>query len=464
LVFSARFREPDVIEKPTAGDVVTAATALSTRVATLVWAGGRFPPAADGYYYHTLASRIAAGFGSTWLWPDGAVTFAAHYPIGYPALLAIFYRLLGATPVAGGVLNALLGTLAAVAVHRLALQATAPPLALAAGLATALHPALVMYTPALMTEGVAAALMATAAWMASFRSRRGAIALGSVMGIATLVRPQLLLLAPCFGLLCAEIGAATGKRLRRAALTTIVAFAICAPWTARNCLRMHKCAVSFNGGWNLLIGAEEHATGSWVPVEVPPACRMVWDEAEKDECFRREAVRMIVGAPGRWLGLMPARLAATFDYAGAPGFYLHQSNPDAFGDRAKQVLGVVETAYQRLMYLGAIAAAALAAGPRGRARLAAGILSALFLFQTHAYVAVLGLAATLALRGKSLWDRPLLLSATWFALVATAFVHAIFFGSGRYSMVVFPLVTGLAFAFDRRDVTWPPWRVVPSRL
>jgi hypothetical protein len=30
---------------------------------------------------------------------------------------------------------------------------------------------------------------------------------------------------------------------------------------------MNRCAlVSFNGGWNLLIGAHEHATGSFAPL------------------------------------------------------------------------------------------------------------------------------------------------------------------------------------------------------
>ncbi len=78
-------------------------------------------------------------------------------------------------------------------------------------------------------------------------------------------------------------------------------------------------------------------------------------------------------------------------------------------------------------------------------------LSAVFLFLLHAYVAALGLAVILALRGKRLIEGPILGSAAFFALVATAGVHAVFFGSGRYSMVVFPLVTGLALAipFDR---------------
>jgi 4-amino-4-deoxy-L-arabinose transferase-like glycosyltransferase len=431
-------------------DVLVTVVALFARAAAVIWAADRFPPAADGVYYHTLASRIAAGLGSTWLWPDGKVTYVAHYPVGYPAILSLVFQLTGPSVVAAGVINAIIGSAAALAAYRLARGATRPGWALLAGLAVALHPALVMYTPAVMTEGVTASLITLAAWAASRRSRAGAIALGLVIGVATLVRPQSLLLAPGFGMLAVASTAPWAARWRRALLATALALAVCAPWSFRNCLRMGQCAlVSFNGGWNLLIGAHEQATGTFAPLEAPDACRTVWDEAEKDACFGREARRMIARRPGRWLGLVPDKLAATFDYSGAPGFYLFQSNSDAFDAAAKRLLGIVETAYERLAYLGALVAAALAPGPRRRARWLVAAVSAAWLFQVHAYLAVLGLAATLLLRGKDLWEGPPLAAALLVSLGATIATHAVFFGSGRYSMVVFPLVTAFAFCFGR---------------
>jgi hypothetical protein len=430
------------------GDLVVAAVAFAARAAAMLWAGGRFPPAADGVYYHALASRIAAGLGSTWLWPDGKVTYAAHYPVGYPAILSVVYRWTGDSVVAAGFTNALLGTAASVAIYRMALEATRPRWAWLAALAVALHPALVMYTPAVMTEGVTASLVALAAWAASRRSLRGSIVLGLLVGVATLVRPQSLVLAPCFGMLAVQRAAPFAARLRRAAIATALAIAVCAPWTIRNCVRMNRCAlVSVNGGWNLLIGAHEGATGTFAPLEAPEACRTVWDEAEKDACFAREARRLIAREPARWLGLLPAKLAATFDYAGAPGFYLHQSNADAFDSEAKRALGIVETLFERVVYLSALAVAALAAGPWRRVRGVVAALSAALLFQTHAYVAVLGLIVTLGLRRKDLFDGPALAGTTFLTLLTTATTHAVFFGSGRYSMVVFPLVTALALCY-----------------
>ena len=56
--------------------------ALAARLAVVAWAWSRFPPVEDGHYYDVLAQRLAQGLGYTWLWPDGAVTYAAHYPGG----------------------------------------------------------------------------------------------------------------------------------------------------------------------------------------------------------------------------------------------------------------------------------------------------------------------------------------------------------------------------------------------
>src|SRR5262249_7485196 len=58
------------------------AVALDVRLAVVAWAAARFPPAADATYYQRIAERISQGLGYTWLWPDGAVTYAAHYPVG----------------------------------------------------------------------------------------------------------------------------------------------------------------------------------------------------------------------------------------------------------------------------------------------------------------------------------------------------------------------------------------------
>ena len=478
--------------------LVVFATALLARLAMVAWAAGRIPPTADGAYYHRIAQRIAEGLGYTWLWPDGAVTYAAHYPVGLPAMAAAAYAIAGPRPWAAMILHALLGALSALAAYRLALRAVGTEskrtrtIALASGMLVALHPGLVAYTPALMTEGVTASLItcavAIAAWArdrqqvekreefnAKTQRRKDAkttggefdvasfcasaplrlcvfspvLLVGLVLGITTLVRPQSIVLAPLFGLLAAPIGATWKRVAKTAAITTIAALLVCAPWTARNCVRMKRCAlVSVNGGWNLLIGADAASTGAWSPIQVPDACREVWGEAQKDACFGREARRWIASHPAAWIALVPRKLAATFDYAGAAPWYLHDANKDAFPYEAKVRLGAVETIFERLTLLAALAwAARRASRDEGRARVArvaVAAIGAVFVFLLHAWIAYVALAVAALLRGRALLRGPVLASATIAALVATIATHAVFFGAGRYSLVLFPLLAALA--------------------
>ncbi len=427
-----------------------AGVALAVRLAVVAWAATRFPPAEDGKYYQIVATRIAEGKGYTWLWPDGVVTYAAHYPVGYPAVLGALYAVFGAHPTLAMVANGVMGALAALAVHRVASVGANRRGANVAALAIALHPGLVFYTPAIMTEGFAAALLALAAWatVAARRRGRGVVWTGIAFGAATLVRPQSLLLAPCFGWLAAPPG---NRRvaLGRAAAVTAIAVGACLPWTFRNCARMHSCVlVSANAGWNLFIGAAPGATGSWVALDqlgVPAECRNVFGEAEKDACFGHAAVRDIEREPGRFLSLVPKKLAVTFDYAGAAGWYLHSSNPGAFSESAKVRLGTAETIWERLVVLAALVAIARYDGPFGRVRKGAAAATSAFLFMKSAWVAHLGLGLSAALLGRRFRDAdrlPASLAAV--TVLGTAATHAVFFGSGRYSLVCFPALAGLA--------------------
>lgn len=458
--------------------------ALAVRLLAVAWAAPRFPPAADGVYYHRVAERIAAGLGYTWLWPDGVVTYAAHYPVGYPAMIGAVYALVGAHPGAAMALNAVLGALAALAVHQLTARSGSRAAALIAGILVALHPGLVGYTPALMTEGAAAALVTCAAWAAAGarspdaagdgagearnspddrhglrRAIRATLVAGLVLGIATLVRPQSIVLAPILAWI-AWGGAARPRRAALgAALALGVALAVCAPWTLRNCARMKSCAlVSVNGGWNLLIGADRESTGSWAPIKVPEACREVWDEAEKDACFGREARKFIAEHPAAWAALAPKKLSATFDYCGAAGWYLHTSNSGAFGERAKIALGAVETLVVRGVLLLSVIGAARRrlAAAQGRPRWKAVILAlagvgAVFAFFFHAWVsyAAFSLLVLLSIadspRGVEGAPRePFVASAAAAVVGATMITHAVFFGAGRYALMVFPLLCGAA--------------------
>lgn len=439
--------------------------ALALRAALVGWAAGRFPPVADAGFYHHLATRLSQGLGYTWQWADGVVTYVAHYPVGYPALIAGVYRVFGAEPGVAMALNAAFGAVSVLAVHRIAARGAARLGALVAALAVALHPALLFYTPALMTEGITASLLAIAAWVAvhardARRPLRSWILLGLILGVGTLVRGQTLLVAPLFGALAAWRSRDVRRVVGGALLVTSVASLTVLPWTLRNCRRMDRCVVvSANLGWNLLIGATESATGTFVPIAgetVPEGCRQIFGEAAKDSCFTRAALGAIRQHPGRWLALVPKKLAYTFEYSGAAGWYLHAANPEAFSAERERALGVLETGFERALVLLALLGVARAPGSRRGLRLGLTVAGGLTLLSPVSWLAhVLYCLGALSL-GRTLGGHPPMAVAAA-ATLATLATHAVFFGAGRYSLVLFPLVAaaaGLALA-PRREAEAP---------
>ncbi len=472
----------------TRGPMLPAVTALVARLLVVVW-GHDLPPAGDGYYYDTLARRLAAGQGYTWLWPDGAVTYAAHYPVGYPALVAVGYRVFGPSPVVAMTENALLGALLAASVFVLARGHAAAAstadeqrrssLAMVSSMIVALHPALVPYTLALMTEGAAIALLAAAAALvelsvaarAKGSSPRGRstwllVAASLTLGVATLVRPQCLLMAPVLGALAAGRASAKRRALFAGAVTA-AALLVCAPWTARNCVRMERCAlVSVNGGWNLLIGTQSQS-GSYATVQVPEACKTVWSEADKDRCFEDAAKRAIRAHPGDFLAKVPRKLATTFDYFGAAPWYIEAADAERvraakargepatrrFEYREKLALGTVETIASRALL--AFACIALGVMKRRGARRALGSLATAACFLPWATVGVLSLCA-LAIAERERLRHVTVLRVTSAAIILeTCIMHSLFFGGGRYGLVTVPFVCALGFACmaGSRDAT-----------
>lgn len=440
-------------ERPPGRDVL--ATFLLALVARLLVASlvrEHFPPADDGLLYDTLARRLATGLGYTWAWPDGAVTPVAHYPVGYPALLAAAYTLLGARPAAALLLHSGVGAVGAAAVHVVAGWGGPRRVGRWAGLAVALHPGLLAYTPAFMTEGVCSALLALpfAVALATRDAAKpawrwlGVLLAGLLLGGACLVRPQALLLAPVLAWM-ARSPAQRGATLAGPALVVAGALAALVPWSARN---QHAFAqpvlVSANGGWNLLIGTDAEARGGWRALEPPEECRGVWGEAAKDTCFGRAARRRILDHPAAWLGLAPAKLAATFDLGGSGPSYLSRSRPDLVPRWLVLALGGIETAFERVAVLVALLLLGREAGHRPRSRRALSLASCGFLALRHAWPAYVGLTVLLAASGrKRLADEPVRLVALG-VLASTLVTHAVFFGAGRYALLVAPWTAAIA--------------------
>lgn len=449
---------------------VVALIALLPRVFVAI--GWAREPVWDAHYYDFGAQRIADGLGysADRTTPHGVVWQPwCHYPVGYSGFLGAVYAIVGRGPHVGPLANAVVGAVLAAVVHRLALRVTTPRRALVAGLVTALAPPLVVYTPLLMTEPLAALglLAAPAVYLALRRRGRwpALVAAGAILGLATLVRPQSLVCAPALALFVwhEDVGAPLARRARAAALAAAIGAAAClavvAPWTARNCRVMDGCAlVSTNGGWNLAIGASPRATGRFEALHGSDGCREVTGQVHQDRCWQQVGLRWIAADPLRWLGLVPAKLSHTFDHQSFPIGYLGEADPTSWPEPRKAAWRRILTVASRVLLV--VAALGLVGRPRSLARAEVPRLVAL--------AAVSGLAvlaawpegsrawplaiAIVALAAARRWVGPELpapagaavVAYLGFVLASTCAIHAVFFGEDRYQIVVMPALAVLA--------------------
>ena len=446
--------------------------ALAPRLyVALAWAG---EAVWDGHYYELGARRIAAGLGYSEDVPvAGQLVWHAtcHYPVGYSAFLALFYRVLGADYAVAALASSLVGAALAVVTWALARHAMSSRRARAAGLIVALHPGLIVYAALVMTEPLAA-LLTMLAFLVAVRDRpaRGLVLGALVLGVAALVRPQALLCAPFLVLLYGRRAWVDRKTRARTLALGAVACAVALlpvlPWTARNCRTMDGCAlVSTNAGWNLAIGAFPRATGRFETLRSSDGCRDVTGQVQQDRCWLDYGVHQIEAHPLRWLALVPAKLGFTFDHESFAVEYLHEARPEAWPEPRRSLGRDVTTFAHRLL----LAASALGCvafprrGPRrgstvqGALLVVAGLLVAIAFADSSPVFWPLAVFVSvvpwLPLPGRPPAPPALLLPV---ALLATTLVtHAVFFGEDRYHVVVTPVLAMLAAAALRKRTSVP---------
>lgn len=455
-----------------------ATIALIARVALALHAHAE--PVWDGFYYDLGARRIAEGLGYS---EDLVIAAAdgtervvwhawAHYPVGYSGFLALFYKVFGAGFGVAPIANALTGAALAAVVHRLTLRAfESDRRALVAGLIAALHPGLVLYSGALMTEPLAAFLMVLAVLLALDRRWVALAGSGVALGLATLVRPNAILLAPFLGVLLLRrnraLTLAVASAGARAIAIGAIALATVAPWTLRNCRVMDACAlVSTNAGWNLVIGSAPGATGKFEFLvghtpEGGPTCAEGGQVAQ-DRCWFRYGVQTIKSDLRRWVSLIPAKLHYTLDAEWFPINYLREARPDLVSARAHIVWGKALTAMLHLLVVvSALASVGWSRPVRANATayalqitvtLALLVLATRCLDPSAPSVWPLGVAACvlpfLPLPGSPKRTGAELGAAA--IVLTTLATHAIFFGEDRYHLAATPAFIILACGIGRR--------------
>jgi hypothetical protein len=286
---------------------------------------------------------------------------------------------------------------------------------------------------------------------------RGLVMGALILGVAALVRPQALFCAPF--LVLAYARHAPGWRRAGTAVVVVCAAALVPvlPWTVRNCRVMDGCAlVSTNAGWNLAIGAFPRATGRFETLRSEDGCREVTGQVQQDRCWLAYGASHIKASPGRWLGLIPAKLGFTFDHESFAVEYLHEARPSAWPEPRRTMARDVTTFFHRAL----VVAAALGAIAFSLRRRVQGALFAAF--AVLLYVAVSGGIATMwplvlftaIVPWLPLPGRPALPPALALPLVllgTTIVTHAVFFGEDRYHLVVTPVLCMMAAGALRRS-------------
>jgi len=237
------------------------ATALAAR---LVWAAAIHTrqPRFDEDIYIAHAVRLATGLG----YVDDRGRPTAYWPVGYPAVLAFSYSLLGQRPLTGILLQVILGTVTCVVVCSVASSAFGPRIGRLAALLLAVYPTHVFYSTLYLTEPLFTLLLVAAVAMLHQRGPRSVrlMAAGLLLGSAALVRPVILLFPLMLPAWFRFEGSSMAKMLRRTALVGICTLIAVSPWAVRNhMLTQSWFVISTNGGRNFWMGNYPGAFGGY---------------------------------------------------------------------------------------------------------------------------------------------------------------------------------------------------------
>jgi len=300
-------------------------------------------PWSDALYYYERAEELAAGKG--YLSPDGMPT--AFWPPGWPLALSVAFRLLGVSGAVVGLFNLACAALSALLVlllgRKLFDSALTGRLAL---LLLALYPNNAAYVPLALTEVFYTTLLLAICWLlVAGRGWKALIFAGFLLGVATLVKAQTLAVVPLvlgIGVLrvtrsWSSFWRAIPPALGKTVLLVALAALAVAPWSLRNQRELGTLVtVSTNGGFTLLTGNNDTATGGYTPED--PVVRALearsdLDEVTRDAEARRLGMAWISANPGRFLALMPMKFVKLWGPDGEAIWSYEEGSP-AWDDHA----------------------------------------------------------------------------------------------------------------------------------
>lgn len=417
------------------------AAAVGLRAAYLAESAGTpefRQPAVDALFHHYWARALATG---DWSPPGdledpGVRDHAFLRPPGYPYLLAGIYRVAGVGPVAPRLFQIALGLLAVVGLYVIGRAWLGPVAGLAAAAAAAVYWPLVYFEGELQAAAplvtcLVGACLTLFAW--ARRPRLGwAVAAGALLGVASLLRPNVLVLvgfAAVWVAWAAPLEATRRRRMLGAVLVAAAAAGVIAPAALRNLSVTGRwIPITSSSGLNLYIGNNPHADGR-VALELDGIGRF-------GTCFDYPAlVRTLEAREGRRLDDRDVsrwfRDRALAWIAAEPGAALRLT-----ARKAWLYWGAVEVGHNRELEL---------------VREHSHVLAALPGFSALLGAAVVGLLGLTTARCRRTLTRPTARFAVWVVGAPLALWLSIlpFFVAGRYRLAMAPFACLLAGAAAR---------------
>ena len=312
------------------------------------------PPPSDTFIYHDSAIHLAAGQGFL----DESLKPQGWWPVGYPALLAPFYRIFGASPHVAFVVNALLGALAVLGVHRLAGSLFGERAGRAAALVVTVYPTFVLYTTCIASENAVLAELPWLLWLFVLVARTGPWPLtalsGVLLGLGAYVRAPTLFVVAALPLLALLLRRGWIDAAARGALAVVVAVALLLPWGFRNKREFGQFSlVSMNGSSNLWMGNHPGSDGGYTRLP---------EEFEGKSLVEREtelgarAKRFIKEHPGQYAVLTLRRLFLTLRSDTIAAEWNTQGLANRLGRNVAVPFKILCTGAYYLLWAGALAA------------------------------------------------------------------------------------------------------------
>ncbi|MCB0155795.1 MAG: glycosyltransferase family 39 protein [Anaerolineae bacterium] len=287
-------------------------------------------PVSDFRWYFERGRDMAAGYGYSMrtddFWPDNVPPpflstepsrqFTAYWPVGYPAFLAGLFFVFGPSTLIAQLANLVLSGFILILAYQIAKRLFQSELSgRLTLLLLAFYPDHIFYTSLIATEilFLFLLLLTVLLLLMAQNKLRWAIAAGVVCGLACLVKPQTILV-PGLVLALQFMRVWSWPALKHYAKLGVLSYLMLGltlvPWTWRNYLLFDDFVfISTNGGYNLLVGNNPQANGTYSH-DKPIAAMLsdVFDEQARDAKATALAISYIRENPLQTLKLWPYKV------------------------------------------------------------------------------------------------------------------------------------------------------------